>query len=346
MSEIFNNNKIFYHGDRIKEYLDSKHTSSPITVTLDLTNRCNNKCPHCISYLKDKKDLDYNILRNLLKDLKNIGVRGIVITGGGEPLLYNKLIDSLEYGKRLGLNFGMITSGQSDIREKEWLKILKCLNWIRFSLDAGSPSRYKFTHGLSELKFNKIIKTINKITNLKINNNLNITIGVGYIVNLQEPNKELEDVDKAVRLVCKKGLNYFQLRPVLVRSDNKDSRFIDYLEITKEYVNNLNYDIKLYNTSLQRRVDRKFRYCHGGHFITSICANGKVYYCCILKNMNKGEVGDLNKQSFREIWNDGNVRKIGNNINVNNCPNRCKNNIINNCIEELMDNKDEHTNFL
>jgi len=346
--DAFSNQKILFHGDRLKEYIDTKRTNAPVTITIDLTNKCNNRCPHCISYLKDKDELDYDILKHLLYDCSIIGVRGIVITGGGEPLLYKKLIDALKYGYNLGLKFGLITSGQDIGRsDNEWLQILKYLTWIRFSLDAGSSERYKYTHGLGKDKFDGVIKLINRVTNIKYINKLSTTIGIGYIVNIDTTLMEQEDIHKAIKLTINKGLDYFQLRPLLMREKNNDIRVVDYLQKTKDYVEKSGIDIELYNTSLQRRVDREYDYCHGGHFITSICANGKIYYCCILKNMKHGEIGNLHKNSFSEIWKSNVVREIGKSINVSKCPNRCKNNIINNIINKLLkSSENKHNAFL
>lgn len=345
---VFNTDKILLHGHRLQEYIDNDCTSSPITVTVDLTNRCNNKCPHCISILKDNEEIDYNTLLALFKDFSDIGVKGVLITGGGEPLLYKRLTSILRYGNLLGLKFGMITSGQDiDRDDEEWIEILSYLSWIRFSLDAGTPERYKQTHGLDEYHFNKVINLINRICKLKNRYKSNCDIGIGYIINLDSPNKEQEDIHQALKLVLKEGLDYFQLRPVLMRGEDSDVRCVDYLQETVQMVNESNINVKLYNTSISRRVDKNFSYCHGSHFITSICANSKVYYCCILKNVDYAEIGDLKKDRFKDIWISNNIRKIGNNINLSRCPNRCKNNVINNLIEKLMEeSKSEHKDFL
>jgi len=344
--KIFNNNKIFYHGDRLKEYIEDGRTSSPVTLTIDLTNRCNNKCPHCISYLKDNQDIDYETLLRIFKDASGIGVKGIVITGGGEPLLYKKLNNVLRIGNTLGLHFGMITSGQDIGRSnEEWIEILSNLDWIRFSLDAGTPERYKRTHGLESDKFEEVISLINNLCDIKVDSKLDCTIGVAYLVNIDSEKKEKEDIDSMINLLSRKGLNYFQLRPVLERGEFNES-YVDYNLKTKIYMSSEHPDIKLLNTSIMRTFEQEFSYCHGSHFISSIGANGKLYYCCIFKNFKNAEIADLNKERLKDVWRSDRIKKIGCNINLSKCPNRCKNNIINNILEEMIRDNNEHINFL
>jgi len=346
MDKIFNNNKIFYHGDRLKEYIDEGKTKSPVTLTIDLTNRCNNKCPHCISYLKNSEDINYKTVLRILKDAKNMGVRGIVITGGGEPLLYERLSDIIQIGTNINLKFGMITSGQ-DIgrRDEEWIDILSNLTWIRFSLDAGTPERYKKTHGLGKNKFEDVVSLIRKLCKIKYNNKLDCTIGIGYLVNIEPIYKEKEDIDNMIGLLAHKGLDYFQLRPLLIRG-NQYEDFVDYNLKTKIYMKETYPSIKLYNTSMSRIFNRDFTYCHGSHFITSICANGKLYYCCIFKNFEHAEIADLNKESLIDVWKTDRIKKVGCEMDLNKCPNRCKNNEINNIIEDIKRNFNEHRDFL
>ena len=72
-----------------------------------------------------------------------------------------------------------------------------------------------------------------------------------------------------------------------------------------------------------------------------------MYYCCILKNIKEGEIGNLHEKRFKEIWNKDSLHKVGDKINLENCPNRCKNNVINNTIQKLLgESENEHNNFL
>ncbi|NOZ85402.1 MAG: radical SAM protein [Deltaproteobacteria bacterium] len=67
----------------------------PITVVINPTMRCNLKCSGCYAWNFSKKDMDYSLLKQLLEELRDLGVRFITVSGG-EPLLYPYLDDMLQ----------------------------------------------------------------------------------------------------------------------------------------------------------------------------------------------------------------------------------------------------------
>lgn len=336
MEDAFGNNKILFHGDRLKEYLDTGKTKSPVTITIDLTNRCNNRCPRCVTRFKNDDILDYKFIVNLFHDLKVLGVRGIQITGGGEPLLHPRLVDIIELGNSLGFSMGLVTSGQCD-NEIDILRLLKNLRWMRISLDAGTPEHYKETHGLSEKYFYRVINFIKKLCKEKIKYNLNTIIGVSYLVALWDKSREEEDIHKSVMKLQFDGFNYFQIKQF--HSNKTD---IDYLEKTKNVSK-----IDLYNTFKSRRFDRNYDYCHGAHFTTSISASGKLYICCHLKNDELYPLADLNYESIIDIWNSESMLNTIKQLNIDKCIKNCKYNSLNVTLENaIQDNKSQHRDFL
>jgi glycosyltransferase involved in cell wall biosynthesis len=78
-------------------------------VALFLTTRCNFDCSYCFTR-KYKLDLDFEDVRRLLVDAKNMGARTVTISGG-EPSLYERLDDVVDLCGALGLAAGIITNG-------------------------------------------------------------------------------------------------------------------------------------------------------------------------------------------------------------------------------------------
>jgi radical SAM protein with 4Fe4S-binding SPASM domain len=68
--------------------------SAPLSVQLEITTRCNNKCPHCYNFWRQADELDVTItsedLRKAMSELAQKSVFKVTITGG-EPLLYPDL---------------------------------------------------------------------------------------------------------------------------------------------------------------------------------------------------------------------------------------------------------------
>lgn len=344
IDDVFSNSKVCCHGDRIREYITTKHTKSPVTVELDLTNRCNNKCPKCTGRRINDDDMDISDAKFIIDKLKSFGVRGVTLTGGGEPLLHEYIIEVIEYISNNGLDVGLITSGQSLHMDYNYLdNLIKNLSWIRISLDAGSPEHYKDTHGLDKERFDRVIDFIHKICDIKGKNGYDVDIGVGYLVCLWDINDEINDIDKCVKLIVNDNLSYIQLRPYHDTKYNVEfsSNIIEYL--TDEYPN-----IKLYNTSISRDEDRIYNECHGSRFDTVITVNGNMYYCCLTRNNDKFYLGNILNTNLRDIWNKENLERVSSNVDISKCPRRCKNNVINNTIENILNmyKNTKHRNFL
>ena len=82
------------------EWMQTGDTKAPITVKIDLTNVCNHNCPGCIDadlIANDNNELSLDLLKKLLQDMKQMGVKGINYTGGGEPTAHKKFADVIRY---------------------------------------------------------------------------------------------------------------------------------------------------------------------------------------------------------------------------------------------------------
>lgn len=337
INKPFTVNKVLLHGDRVYEYINTNKTESPVTIEIDLTNKCNNNCPYCTGNRNSKEEMDYKFITMILKDAKDIGVRGIVFTGGGEPLLYNRLVDVISYANNLGLKCGLITSGQTEF-DIDIKKLLKYLVWIRVSLDAGTPKRYLQTHGLKKTKFLNVINFIKNICEVKVENKLKTVIGVGYLYGLWNDDDEILDINKALDLVYQDGLDYFQVRPFNFNRDNFEYKSYMYDKYKK---------IKLLNTTPNYYECKNYDYCHGTRFNTVIASNGCMYICCLKRNIDKYKIGNLHNKSLKELWNSNIVDTITKNIDVKKCPIYCKNEICNKILNELYyENKSEHKSFI
>ena len=83
-----------------------------LTVCLELTYRCNEKCIHC--YVDDREsgggELSFSDYRTLLDDIRELGCMGVLLTGG-EPTLHRDFFEIAFYAKRIGLMVDIYTNG-------------------------------------------------------------------------------------------------------------------------------------------------------------------------------------------------------------------------------------------
>ena len=103
MALTFYNNKLLRHPQRLSNYLQGKDIV-PLTLDIDLTNRCNSNCPACAGFRQSQKEiLKLGVIKRLLDDANRIRVKAVVFTGGGEPTLHPGLIELLELASEWGL---------------------------------------------------------------------------------------------------------------------------------------------------------------------------------------------------------------------------------------------------
>ncbi|MFH1062951.1 MAG: radical SAM protein [Candidatus Omnitrophota bacterium] len=112
-------------------------------ISWNITKACNLECEHCYrdAGLAQKDELTLDEGKKLLSDLKELGFK-IVIFSGGEPLLRAELFDWIKFAKSLGLISVLGTNGtllDSDCAQKLKQSGLKRAG---ISLDSIDPSRH------------------------------------------------------------------------------------------------------------------------------------------------------------------------------------------------------------
>ncbi len=132
-----------------KEYVElrKKYSSwiddikGPIFVPIDVTYRCNLRCPYCYvdSPRRSKvKELAKTELFRVFDELKKLDVLGTCLCGG-EPTLREDLADIVAYARETGIVVNMVTNGVL-MREN----LISCLvdsgiNTVQVSLDGSKP---------------------------------------------------------------------------------------------------------------------------------------------------------------------------------------------------------------
>jgi MoaA/NifB/PqqE/SkfB family radical SAM enzyme len=132
--------------ENIGFYTLSNHRASQTNETspmwrceMILTNRCNFKCPYCrgLSILSEDctKDMSFDVAIQVLQQWTNDGLKNIRFSGG-EPTLYKKLPQLVDYSKKHGVErIAISTNGSMPINiYKELINL--GVNDFSISLDA------------------------------------------------------------------------------------------------------------------------------------------------------------------------------------------------------------------
>jgi molybdenum cofactor biosynthesis enzyme MoaA len=154
--------KVFHHFDRLELLRNGDFLEVvPISVELDVTNRCPHRCFYCYQFVardlgldwgmhRSEDELDFDHAVQLLHTMGAAGVKAVEYCGRGEPFLYPHFVDLLKETRAAGLQAGVINSGSMLTEEQaQGVREARPL-WIRFSIDS-----------ICEEAFNKIRRPLN-----------------------------------------------------------------------------------------------------------------------------------------------------------------------------------------
>ena len=127
--------KFWRHSLQMESYRGGTgHTI--ISTHISPTSKCNLSCSYCSVFKRNRHyQIELPVIQDYVLKLKTRGLKAVILTGGGEPLLYPDFNQLVCWFKDEGLRVALITNGTvCDKVEKE---IWRAFDWIRVSLTAG-----------------------------------------------------------------------------------------------------------------------------------------------------------------------------------------------------------------
>ena len=273
------------------------------------------------------------MIKNRLKEAKELGTKAISFTGGGEPTIHKDYVNIVEYAHKIGLDVGTITNG-STITTRNVDTLIKNLQWIRFSLAGGDAESYKKVQGVDQ--FELIIKNIELISKRKNDLNSDLNIGIRTLVTTEN----IHTLEKFAEKIKDLHIDYYQLAPdqfsddkgLFWNSENTQNIFKNVKKILEPT------GIKLLTTTYmvaQENLDYP-KTCYAHFFMIAILAEGHVTFCKNARGEDNFYIGNINDKSLKDIWDDVKTKEIEKWVKPNNCGLFCKHMSINNTMEDLM----------
>lgn len=345
--------KIFYHTDHINKLLKGERPG-PIYIRMKPTNICNQRCYYC-AYADDslfdgrkvdsRQSIPWEIMEKTLYEMKEMGVKAVTFSGGGEPLCYPSVMDMLRTVETLGMDYSMITNGQA--LRGEAADYLKKAKWIRVSFDAAKRETYEGIRGVNT--FDQILNNIENFARIK---EATCTLGINCVVTHNNAN-EIFDI---CRLVKERGADNIKLSPILVKSQEEayhreiKDLVMNQIEEAKKKLENEQFRIidKYSNDiALNDSCEKEYSQCYIQNFFAVIAADSKVYRCHQCAYTQKGEIGDLSENSFKEIWYaQETIDKINHFNPQQECGFRCAFDERNRLLNDFIHMDKNHVNFI
>jgi GTP 3',8-cyclase len=355
MNYIDPRNKTLWHTDKLAQLRFTGKTNAPVNVEIDLSNRCSLGCEWChFAYTHTRGPLagtvekppghidggdimDTHLAYHIIADLAQAGVKSITWTGGGEPTLHPEFDSIVEFAAKYGIEQGLYTHGGHITTDRASLLKRLC-TWVYVSLDEVDATSYQKHKGAN--RFAAARAGVLALVDAKGP----ATIGVGFLIHEGNWQKVAQMVDLAHWM----GVDYVQLRPTIEYTQQSPSLapteplwMDDAIDALRVYERNPFVSVDIPRFEAYRDWEgHGYSTCNWSAMQTVITPNGKVWTCVNKRERADALLGDLNSNSFAQVW--SNVRPCA---VTDTCRVMCRGHVANITLDAIL-RKPEHENFI
>jgi len=294
---------------------ETDHLPPPVEVNLDPYAECNNRCYFCITqrYLVTQRDevgemrkLPVIYMIDLINFLAKWGVKGLCISGGGEPTLHEGVWTLPSYARHKGLDVALVTN-MSIMNPALANSMIDC-RWVAMSVNAPDAETYHKIAGIDHFK--TVIKNIETVVQLRSIKRSKVDLCFKYLL-LPENQKGIYE---ACRLAKSLGVQDFHVRPVdFEREDIKGHRKLKLnkrlIEEEFERCHEIETD-SFHVFTISHKFDsdfhniQPFQKCLATPILMTVLTDGNSYICVDKKMMADYRLGSAypNPESILEWW--------------------------------------------
>ena len=143
-SSVVQQEPINWHAPR-KQAVSAAPLHALPLLTLYLSERCNSRCVSCDYWRHGKCDMSLDDVTRMLPDLKKLGTR-VVLVSGGEPLLNPQWAEIAGLLRANGQRLWLLTAGLA--LAKHARQVAELFETVTVSLDGSSAASYAAIRGL------------------------------------------------------------------------------------------------------------------------------------------------------------------------------------------------------
>lgn len=308
----------------------------PVTVELDLVSFCNHNCGWCVDPKHMSHSLERTFVSELLEELKELGIEGIVFKGGGEGTLHPDYAEILEQTRGLSFEVGIVTNGSRLL--ELYGPITKNASYVRVSVDGPTNESHQRIHRSDD--FDDIVQGVKEMIQLRDRQEQRHPIvGLSFAMDYSL----IELVGESIRLGDNVRADYVFFRPPFFEEVGRENTMT--VDQKRELLAAFEKGKKAYQGKMKVFIDywisdaeaeyfssrgdspRRGKYmqkgangiehitgrCLASPLLAVVAADRNVYPCCNFRFVEEWSIGKLdyrNGNTFEHLWHDAKRKEI------------------------------------
>lgn len=293
-------------------------SANPLVVELDPTEACDMACPGCVSedIVANKGRFSNDRLLSLGVELKDAGVKALILIGGGEPLMHPVIGEFMRYLGEHDVHLGITTNGTLIDR---YLDIIaEFSKWTRISMDAATEETFNRLRPPrnGEFKFRHVLDNMMKLAKVKKGK-----MGFSFLIRTEADGfgiqSNIKEIYDAALLARDIGCDYFEVKPSYMYAGGIDHALVVHsqkrMQEARKEIDRLNAlmtdsfkIMKAINledslNGVKNIQAKDYARCPVSELRTLICPSG-VFICPYWRGKEKFRIGDVTNMSFDEMW--------------------------------------------
>ena len=356
MGNLYTKMKIFHYKEKLDSLPREKdEIKPPIHVRIKPTNACNHNCWYC-AYRADHMQLGQDMvvrdmiprdkLSEIIEDLSEMGVQAVTFSGGGEPLVYPHLAESVKKLIENNISFATLTNGARLTGEIAEL-FAHNGTWVRISMDGWDDESYMKYRGCGDGEHTKIIRNIECFKKM----NGGCLLGISLILDKDN----WKHVAGQLEFFKSLGVNSVKVGAAIVSNDSLESNdyhrpfFSETKKLilqAKKALEDVSFEIFDAYHELEDNFIKDYSWCPYLQILPVIGADLNIYPCQDKAyNLKNGLIGSIKNRRFKEFWfsEKGNYFKI---VPSRDCKHHCVANVKNTLILEYLETDKAHLGFV
>lgn len=292
-----------------------------VEITWYITDACNLRCKHCYhgQYAKEvdlsekQRMLENKIVNEIIELSKSWEIECVRFLGG-EPLLNPNIFEYIRVLKEtVNCEIGIGTNGL--LLDEEKIKLFKELevDKIQISLDSSDSNEHDFYRGKGT--YDKTIRIIKKLVENDMRPSIRMTVSnLNYnnVDNFVQLGKDLDVLhvslnkyipNKDDKLDSLKALSRLQHKELMIKiKELSNIHGADFVITEDPCMNDMNKEYIFEEFAEELQEGAPIGGCTAGLVNIIITKEGKIHPCTMLPM----EIGDINKNSLIDIWENEN----------------------------------------